>query len=720
VPPKHQATEIDSENDDSRAIARQDEEILEIARKRFDLAAEAEAEIRKEALDDLKFSAGEQWPEDVKRAREQDRRPCITINRLPQFIRQITNDQRQNRPSIKVSPVDDKADLETAKIYQGLIRHIEYASNADTAYDTAFDSAVRASFGFFRVVTDYCDPFSFEQEIRILRVPDRFSCYLDPSYREPDGSDANWGFAFEDISIDEYKAHYPKSKLASMSDWASLGQSQPDWATSSTVRVAEYFYREYREATICQLSDGSTIEKDKLPKAPSMMPMGLEIVAERVTQIPTIKWCKINGVEILERTDWPGKWIPIIPVLGEELIVDGKRILSGVIRHAKDPQRMYNYWKSSETETIALAPRAPFIGYAGQFEGFEAQWKTANVRNHAYLEVNPKTINGEAAPLPQRNVFEPPVQAITQASMFAAEDLKATTGIYDAALGAKSNEQSGIAIQRRNIQAQTSNFHFIDNLSKSIRHCGRIIVDLIPHIYDTPRAARILGEDGTEEIVRLNEQFLKNGKLTKYNFGVGKYDVTVDTGPSFETRRQEAVASMADLTRSYPQIMQVAGDLMVKNMDWPGASEIAERLKKTLPPGVADDKSQKPVPPEIQQQMTQMNQMIEQLTASLNEANGKIQNKTLELESRERIENARLQIQAEIELAKMGSVEAIALLKQEIAEIKTREKLLRNHLPINFENEIGAGPFEAVTPNEQQPTGGFSPGQPMGSMNHVD
>lgn len=694
-----------------------DEGILEVARKRFELAVEAEREGRALALEDLKFSAGEQWPDAIKHSREMDSRPCLTINRIPQFIRQITNDQRQNRPAIKVSPVDDKADVDTAKIFQGLIRHIEYASNADTAYDTAFDSAVRIGFGFFRIVTDYCDPMSFEQEIKIKRVPDRFSAYLDTHFQEPDGSDANWGTVFETISKEDFKTQYPDSKLSNMNDWLALGSRLPAWIEQDSVRIAEYFYKEYVPTKIYQLSTGETIEASQL-EALGGLPEGITVKAERDSVIPKIKWVKHNGLEILEQTDWPGKWIPIIPVLGEEVVIEGKRMLSGVVRFAKDPQRMINYWKSAETETIALAPRAPFIGFEGQFEGHEAKWNTANVKNHAYLEAKPITIAGQPVPLPQRNVFEPPVQAITQASMFAADDLKATTGIYDSALGAQGNEKSGIAIQRRNIQAQTSNFHFIDNLSKSIRHAGRIIVDLIPHIYDTARAVRILGEDGSEEVVKINQIFEHKGEDKNYDMSAGTYDVSVDTGPSFETKRQEAVASMVDMSGKFPQLMQVAGDIMVKNMDWPGSQDIADRIRKTLDPKLIDDPNQKknPIPPEVQQQIQQMQQMIDQLTQAANAAHDELDQKTRELESKERIEMMKIQANAEIELARLGSKESIVMLNHQIAQIQQRLSLLQMDQPIEIENESQEqGPDQAMNQaNINQPTGGSSPGQITG------
>lgn len=695
-----------------------DEEILEVALKRFKLASEAWAEIYKEAAEDLKFSNGEQWDPAVKSQRDADMRPCLTINRLGPIVHQVTNDQRQNRPAIKVSPVDDFADIETAKILQGLCRHTEHASDADNAYDTAFDRAVRARIGFYRIITDYVDPMSFDQEARFQAVPDPSTILLDPFFRKPDGSDANWGFAFEDLSTDDFQTQYPDAEICKGSD---LYQSATDhdWIKPDSVRVAEYFYKEFKSVDIVQLNNGQVIEKSKLPKPPAVLPDGLEVKAERTTQMPFVKWCKLYGKQILKKTDWLGQWIPIIPVLGEELIIDGKRHLNGLVSQSKDPQRMINYMESAKTEAIALAPKAPFIVAEGQLEGYEELWQLANIKNFAYLPYRPVSLGGQPVSPPQRNSYEPAIAAITNAGLHASDDLKAVTGVYDAALGAQGNEKSGIAIQRRNNQSQTANFHFVDNLTKSIRHGGRILVDLFPKIYDAARAVRILGEDGSEEVVRINQIFEKDGKETIHNLGIGKYDVSVDTGPNFETKRQEAVASQVDMARANPKIMDVAGDIIVGNMDWPGAKDISQRLKKTLPPGIADDKGQQnQIPPETQAQIQQMNQMIEQLTHKLNEAHDESNPaalKRMELESRERIEMAKLKVQTEIALAQIGSKDSQVLLQHEIAGIKHRLDLLNSNQPFEIEeNETMEGSDQAMPSNENQPTGGFPPGQPMG------
>lgn len=726
APASEDAPEEQSDPKETEGSSESDEEILETARKRAQLAADAESEIRRNSLDDLKFRAGDQWPIEVKQDRARDGRPCLTINRIPQFIQQITNDQRQNRPSIKVHAVDDGADVDTAKIIQGLIRHIEYNSNAEVAYDTAFEGAATHGFGFWRVLSDFSSPDSFDQELLIKRIRNPFSVFMDPYAQEPDGSDAMWGFIDEFLPEDDYKELYPKSKLCSMDDWTSIGNTAPNWIRGKEARIAEYYYKEFVDTKIHLLSTGESVKDSELQaKLELGQQAGIQVsvVKTRIAKVPVVKWCKINAVEILEKTDWPGSFIPIIPVYGADLYIDGKRILEGVIRHAKDPQRMYNYWKSAETEAIALAPRAPFIGAEGQFEGHEQQWESSNRRNHPYLQYRPVTIGGQPAAPPARQAFEPAVQAITQASMQAADEIKATTGIYDASLGAQSQDSSGIAIQRRNTQAQTSNYHFIDNLTRSLRHTGIILIELIPKIYDTARSMRIVGDDGTHKVVKINQKSKnERGEEVLYQMDAGRYDVTVDVGPSYASKRQEAATSMQSLAQSYPQLMGIAGDLFVKNMDWPGAQEIADRIKKTLPPGVAEDGPQQPqVPPEVQQQMQQMNEMVGMLSKQLDEASRIIETKRIEIESKERIEMAKIQSDIEMTAAKLGSTEAMALLKHEVAAITARLGRLNWDQPIpdatqQFipqQGQPGADQGAGQPPAGQPPTGGASPGAPM-------
>lgn len=708
-----------------------DQDLLEEARTRFQLCIDAESDLRNDALDDLKFYAGDQWPAEARSERERDRRPCLTINRLPSFAHQVENEQRQNRPAIKVHPADDLADTETAEIYQGLIRHIENQSNSEVAYDTAFASAIRSRRGFFRVITDYRDPLSFKQEILIKRIRNPLTVSIDPNSKEPDGSDMNFAFISEDLSKDEFKAQYPDADPISAELFQTIGDNEGTWFRDGYVRVIEYFYREFKDVKICLLSNGETIKESEVNQyiaQKALLGEPVEVVSKRTTKLPVIKWCKLNGAQILQKRDWPGRWIPIFPVIGEEIDVDGKVILKGLISDAKDPQKMLNYWKSAETEMIALAPKSPFVGAEGQFEGFEQAWATANIKNHAFLQYKPITLNGQMAPPPQRNSVEPAVQAISMSSLQAKEDLKEITGIYDSALGARSNESSGIAIQRRANQAQTSNYHFVDNLNLAIKHCGRVIVDLIPKIYDVAETVRILGDDSKQKMVRINEVFeTSDGSKKAYFLGQGKYDVTMDVGPGYETKRQEAAQSMIEMSRVAPQIMEVAPDLIVRAMDWPGATDVANRLQKTLPPDLIDDNKKK-IPPAVQAQMQQMQQMVDALTKQLNEAQDTIDTKRMELESKERIEFAKMQVDLEIQMAKLGTQESIELLRQEIAQIEGRLQRLNYNEPIEDErsehmnelapheqqeqNNFGAVPAGDLPP-ENMPTSGPSLGNPV-------
>lgn len=704
------------ENDDAEALQKSsDEALLERAREFIKTAQEATSDERNLALEDIEFSTGKQWPDNIKQDREMDGRPCLVINRMPQFIQQITNDQRQNRPSIKAHPVSDGADIETAKIISGLARHIEYNSNAEVAYDRACDSTVRGGFGFWRILTEYATPTSFDQEIFIRSIANPFSVDLDPCSREPDGSDANGGSISEWLNRDDFSRKYPGAEPISASGIEAIGDRSPQWFRDGSVRVVEYFYRDFVPVKIHQLATGETVkDEDLAARQAEALAAGIDarVVQSRISKEPKVSWIKLNGVEILDRGEWAGKFIPIVPVYGAEVYVGGKRILESLVRHLKDPQKMLNFWKTNEAETIALVPRAPFIGVEGQFEGHESKWQTANRRNHAYLEYKPTSISGQPAPPPQRSAIEPAVQAITMASRGAADDLEKIAGSPDETRGFGNPDMSGVALQKRNVQAQTANFHFTDNLNRAIRHTGKILVDLIPKIYDTARSSRIIGDDGTHKVVMLNQKHKdESGNEVLYDLDAGLYDVTIDTGPSFASKRQEAATSMQDVARSYPKVMDIAGDLFIKNMDWPGAQDIAERIKKTLPPGLADDPSASKIPPQVQAQMHQMGSVIDQLSKQLNIATQEIAMKRFELEHKERIELAKIQADIEINMLKEGNKSAIALLEQEIGSIKHRMELLHDAQPIGADLSAPGGDT-ALAP---QPAGGPTP-EPSGAQ----
>lgn len=620
--------------------------VLDLAHKRFKLSAEAETDMRQKGVEADLFFLGEQWPKEVQQARIMSNRPCLVINQLKKFTRQVTNDMRMNRPSVKVIPVSD-ADEETAEILEGMVRHIQVASNADIAYDTAGESSVRKGFGYFRVITEYCDENSFDQEIRIKRIKNAFSVYFDPNCQEPDYSDAKWCFIVEDMPKSEFKKKYPKAEIGNM-ELSSTGDAEKDWQNNKTVRVAEYFEVVDEDDTLCLMMDGTSMLKSQMKgDAYDVAKQQGFIKRERETTRKKVLWRKISAIDILEGgkegQEWPGKYIPVIPVLGEDLDVEGKRYVQGMIHDAMDAQRQYNYMSTAATEAAALAPKAPWVIAEGQIEGYERFWQNANVQQYSHLPYKPTSIDGHLLPPPQRNTAEPPIAAMTALIQKANEDLKGVTGIFDAGLGNRSNETSGKAIMARQKEGDVANFNYIDNLSRAIRFLGKILVDLIPKIYDAPRIQQIVKEDDTVETVHINTPLNENGEPTEqdamakiYDLSAGKYDVTITVGPSFATKRQESADAMVSLVQADPNIMAVAGDIVVKNMDFPLADKLSERLKKALPPNLQDE-GDEDMPPQAKAALAQSQEMIQQLTQAVNQLKDEQDSKAAELASREKI-----------------------------------------------------------------------------------
>ncbi len=561
-------------------------DVLNEAREAFELAVEKEALNRREALDDLRFARlDEQWPEIVRRERERNGRPCLTINRLEPFIRQVVNDARQNQPAIKVHPANSTADPHTAEIYNGLIRNIEVTSRADVAYDTALDFAVTMGWGYFRINTEYAHDNSFDLDLRIRRIANPFSVYADPSSTKSDSSDWNSCFVTELIEKDEFRRRY---KGAEEVDWDAQGYTelQDPWREDERIMVAEYFSRDPVARTILMLSDGSVVEEDVfLANQDTYQSAGINVVTSRAARSWRVTQRLMTGAEVLESNRWAGKYIPIIPVYGTEVNVEGARHFRSLIRAAKDAQRMFNYWRTASTELVALAPKAPWIGRRGQFTTDAAKWSTANIENHAFIEYDDP--NG-AGP-PQRQPFAGVPAGALQEAMNASDDIKAVIGLYNASLGDQGNEVSGRAILARQREGDVSTFHLIDNLSRAIEHCGRCLIDLIPLVYTGRRILRVLGPEGIASNVPLGVPVPAGtgpaGEVLShvYDLSRGKYDLTVEAGPSFTTRREEAANQMIELIRAFPAAAPVLGDQLAKNLDWPGADIIAQRLQALLP-----------------------------------------------------------------------------------------------------------------------------------------
>jgi hypothetical protein len=581
-------------SEDGKTISgKQAEEILKEARARFKLASEAESDNREAALADLEFLDGDQWSEQAKEARKG--RPQLTINRLPQYVRQVVNEQRKTRPAIDVIPGDSKAGKATANVIQGMVRHIERSSRARIAYDTAVEYAVSCGFGHFRVTTGYVDDDSFDQEIRIETIDNPFLVYRDPASKEGDHSDDRFSFVSELVDKDEFKERFGFAPTE-FAD-AGTGDDIAPWFDGDRVRVAEYWRVECEDVTLTALSDGTVLTTSLTAEQKAQVELsGVTVLGSRQSEKRTVEQYLLTADKVIKKTEWRGRYIPILTSYGSVINIAGERKVKSLIRDAKDPARMYNYQASAETELVALQPKAPWLGAEGSFDGLEEQYARAHVDNLPYLEYVP--VPGQ--PPPQRQFFAGLPAGVREGRMAAAEDIKATLGMYDASLGAKSNETSGVAIKARQQEGDTGTFHFIDNHARSIEQCGRIIIDLLPKIYDTARVVRILSPTDESETVVINQTFVNpaTNQEEVHNLSEGRYEVAVRVGPSFESARQEMVQAMLELSTANPQILQVAGDLIMKNMDFPQSEEIAKRLELLLPPAV---RGEQPAPSPEQQ-----------------------------------------------------------------------------------------------------------------------
>jgi hypothetical protein len=508
--------------------------------------------------------------------------------------------------------MNNESDAKVAQVLTGICRHIENQSDADDAYDHAFEYAVKMGWGYWRITTDYVREDSFDQEIYIKPVENPFTVYFDPNSVLPDGSDADRVLITTVISKDVFRKMYPNAESEQGFSSRGTGDTESEWVTKEDIRIAEYFYTEREKAIIYQLSDGTTGYADELPSKDVLEAAGITIIDKRDTYRKKIKWCKLTAMQVLEEGDWAGKYIPIVPTYGQEVRVDDKHKKFGLVRMAKDPQRMYNYWSTALTETVALAPKAKWLLAEGQDEGHENEWAMANIKAMPVLRYKQTDIEGRPAPAPTRLQPEPPPAGVMSALQGMNADLMAVVGIFDPSQ-LPQGMQSGKAIQGQQAQVDMTNFHYYDNLTRSIRHTGRIILDLIPKIYDRERVMRIIGDDGKPEIVTLNQPATDEDGVSKVlnDVTVGEYDVVMDTGPGYNSKRQEAVDSMMSLLAADPSLMQQAGDLIFRNMDFPGADVIADRLAAVNPMAQIDEKSE--IPPQVQMQLANAQKQIQQL-----------------------------------------------------------------------------------------------------------
>lgn len=596
--------------------------IVKEARDRLQQSWEADKDNRQEAATDLKFLAGDQWPEHVKKEREAEGRPMLTINALPQFLRQVTNPIREADLSIKTAPVDSNSDPKVAKIFDGILKQIQYQSSAKAVYAQTCEHQSACGIGWFQIVTAYIDDTVFDQEIKIEGIRSPLAVYDDPAAVMPDRSDSMWRLICEMIPQATFKAKYPKASTAGVDKPSDGNESTLFWSDNDMVRVAHYWRKVPEKKTLGMLQTGETIDVTGMSK---VVKTAMGVVKERECESYRVEMYVVSGQDVLEGPyRWPGKFLPQIPVIGSEIPVEKGVYRYGVIRFARDPQQLYNFNRTGAAESIALAPKVPYVATAKQIEGREQEWYTANTKARSVLIYNPDSSAASVKPERERQA-DVPVAYVNEA-LAAAEDMKRTTGIYDASLGNKGRAESGIAIGRQQMQGDTATYHYGDNLQRSLEHAGRVLIDLIPKIYDNERVIRILGDDDAEDFVPINQVIMgQDGiQVMKNDLSAGRFDVRVRIGRSADTKRLETADAMFQFAQAFPTAAPVIQDIVAKNSDWPGADELAKRLRKLLemqmPAVLADPEDpnapQPPDPmqdPSVQAQLAELTAKIEKM-----------------------------------------------------------------------------------------------------------
>jgi hypothetical protein len=602
-------------------VATNPEEAVEFLR----IANDAESQNRNRGLTALKFRFGDQWPQYAVSSRGLDR-PQLTMNETNTLIKRVTNAQRQQRPRGKAQPVDNFADKKTAKVITGLLRHIEVNSDADHAYDTAFDFGATIGWGYWRLRMDYISDKSDKQDIYIDAVDNPFCVYFDPNSKAPDGSDAERALITDLMTIEGFKKEYPDAQVSNFED-RGTGDSDPDWVTEHDIRLAEYFYTDKKKEKLVRLSDGSLWWPDELPSAIILKSAGLSIAGDaRMSVRRQVKWCKQTCSEILEERDIAGRWVPIVPFYWTNVMIDNERRRQGLVEDAMDPARMNNFWQTAMTEYLALSPKAKWIMAEGQDEGHEKEWASANRDPTPVLRYKPTDVEGRPAEPPKRIAPDPPPQGMIEASFMARQNLSAVMGVFDPAVRGGAQHKSDKTLNAERGQSENTNFDGYDNLTRSMKHTYRIALGWFPTVYDTERVQRIIGVDGREDLVTLNEKVQTQDETgaaihrVLNDMTVGDYDVVMETGPGYDTLRQEATAVEMELlgTPLGEKIAQTADDLVVRGMDFMGSDEIADRLAAANPLAQIDEKSD--IPPKVQMQMKGLQQMVQQLQGQLQAA----------------------------------------------------------------------------------------------------
>ncbi len=602
--------------------SKEKKQLLTDLRNRFSNCLEADDDQRRDAMEDMKFTnvPGHQWDDNMKKFRGD--RPCYEFNKIRVTAKRIINNMRTNRPGFKVRPTED-GDEEIARIFEGLIRNIWSVSNGDSVADYAAEYQVPAGYGAWRIVTDYADDDVFNQDIRVEAIPNPFCLFSDPASKDPLKRDARYWILTDRIAREVYEERWPKADVVNFESHEFDDDDNWD-GDDDEVRIAEYWWKEPVTKEIWLLDDqkGTVIDSESDEAAAIEAQTPELIVKRRTVKTDKTMMCIASGSAILEGpVDWAGKMFPFVPLYGEYYIIDGATHWSGIARYARDAQQSYNFSRTAIAETIAMAPKSKFWATTKQAEGQIDNWEEADAKNYPFQLYNPDN----QAPGPPSRMGPPDIPvALIQEVQLAAEEINMVTGIYQADLGSPNSATSGKQELVRQQAGHIATFNYEDNMVKAVQYTGEILMDLIPQIYDTQREIRILGLDGEADYKRVNS-FVpdqKNGEPIKINdLAAGKYDLISTSGPSFASNRAEASEFYQSLVSSSPQLFPVMGDVMLGAMDYPGAEEIADRLKAMAPPPIqALLNNEADLPPEALAVKAQAEQMIRNMQEQVRQA----------------------------------------------------------------------------------------------------
>lgn len=695
------------------------DKLLETIRDNFTKDKDWWSEVYQRINEDNRFVyiPEEQWDIYVRNQRIGDGKPNLVFNELAIAKKAIVNRQQTNKIAIKVDAGDNEASKDTAEFLQNATRAVENKSSAYIAYEYAFDCAVGGGLGFFRILTDYESTKTFDQEPKIEWILNFASVLFDRHSLKHNFSDAQHCSIHTKIPRAEYDKLYSKYKDEECSSNEFSVINDTNFADDDWVTILEYFYKDYTNKTLIKVQNGDDyveVYKEDYPN----MPPELEalIIEERKVDVCTIKWVKTDGYNILDSTDWIGDYIPVIAVTGDFSYIDGKRWYSGIVRNAKDAQLMFNYWVSTQTELLGLVSKAPWIGVEGSFT--DVKWLDANVNNYAYLEYKMVVdeATGQIMPPPQRNSFDlSGVQNLIQQSELASNYIKTTTGVYNASLGAPSNETTGRAIDKRNAQTEVTNYNYANNLESAIEYAGAVLVNTIINLWKNEKShKRIMFESGEQKIVPINQPFKDKGKDKFIDLSKGEYQVTVTAGASYANKKQEQAALTLAMAQAFPSVAanplvpyQYAKDI--------GANEVAEAIYKTVPAELKEeeDDEKMPVPPEVKQQMQQDAQTIEMLTQALNEEKDKSEAKAIEVQakkemntenniSKEKMNADNNQIKLVIEEMKADMLDNQILFTEQMKQIQNSLSLLTQREQQDKDHELQREQMQVAGQNIQQ------------------